>query len=81
MPRFVCWLENKEESRSSDREGGEGGRFVVVGTSIDNDVYLYPSDTQAIPSCTTVTTPDEEENIPERNDPQPTTTSSTPPKA
>ena len=111
------------------------------GFSIDNDVYLYPSDTQAletlsryivrcpvslqrldydkksnyvlyqpksknrkaellveygrsssspgcsstspsptnIPSCTTATTPDEEENIPERNDPQPTTTSSTPP--
>ena len=38
----------------------------------------FPSPTN-IPSCTTATTPDEEENIPERNDPQPTTTSSTPP--
>ena len=107
------------------------------GFSIDNDVYLYPSDTQAleslsryivrcpvslqrlrydkkshyvlyqpkskiekprsstrsssspacsstfpsptsIRSCTTVTTPDEQENIPERNDLHLTTTSSTP---
>ena len=33
----------------------------------------------SIRSCTTATTPDEQEHIPERNDPQPTTTSSTPP--
>ncbi len=36
----------------------------------------FPSLT-SIRSCTTVTTPDEVENIPERNDPQTTTTSST----
>ena len=97
------------------------------GFNIHNDVYLYPSDTQAIetlsryivrcpvsiqrlhyeaelldpltlrnfspgcsftfpsptsiPSCTTATTPDEHENIPEKIDPQLTTTSSTPPSA
>ncbi len=39
---------------------------------------IFPSLT-SIRSCTTATTPDEQEKIPERNDPQPTTTSSTPP--
>ena len=40
----------------------------------------FPSPTN-IPSCTTATTPDDEENMPERIDPQPSTTSSTPPGA